>query len=64
MKELISRTAHYNIMANEIHKVIEECEEKHPTIREEKVKQFEEALTQLCAFWSCYFYHHISLLVR
>lgn len=50
MKELISRTAHYNVMANEIHKVIEECEEKHPTIREEKVKQFEEALTQLCAF--------------
>jgi hypothetical protein len=31
-------------------KIKEECLAKHPTLHEEKVKQFEQSLAELCAF--------------
>lgn len=50
LKELVSRTAHYNSMVEEIRKVREECEMRHPTIKEERVEHYETALVELCAF--------------
>lgn len=50
MREMSNKVEHYRFTVNEVKKVREECLNRHPTLREDKIVEFERALEDLCRF--------------
>jgi hypothetical protein len=50
LREVGNRVEHYQQTTNELKRMREECLSKHPTLKEEKVLEFERVLEELCCF--------------
>ena len=50
LAETNNRTTHYGYMAKEVARSREECIMRHPSLREDRLEQFEAAVGELCQF--------------